>query len=106
MYVLCIIPTDTYPCLIRDCNCQVSVLVSTRLVSNWVIIELHVLMSRSLVFSDLTRGLWDDRDRLREGLMHADETGSGVLSQDRLRQLLRAHRLPMSNDLMECMLSV
>ncbi|KAF9824875.1 hypothetical protein SFRURICE_001748 [Spodoptera frugiperda] len=45
-------------------------------------------MVRSLVFSDLTRGLWDDRDRLREGLMHADETGSGVLSQDRLRQLL------------------
>ncbi|XP_022814037.1 EF-hand domain-containing family member C2-like [Spodoptera litura] len=63
-------------------------------------------MVRSLVFSELTRGLWDDRDRLREGLMHADATGSGVLSVERLRQLLRAHRLPMSTDLMDCMLSV
>ncbi|XP_060803247.1 EF-hand domain-containing family member C2 [Amyelois transitella] len=63
-------------------------------------------MIRSLVFTDLTRGLWDDRDRLREGLMHADEVGTGVLSQHRLRQLLRAHRLPLNGDLMDCMLSV
>ncbi|CAH0691886.1 unnamed protein product [Spodoptera exigua] len=63
-------------------------------------------MVRSLVFTELTRGLWDDRDRLREGLMHADATGSGALSPDRMRQLLRAHRLPINTDLMDCMLSV
>ncbi|KAI8436844.1 hypothetical protein MSG28_010298 [Choristoneura fumiferana] len=63
-------------------------------------------MVRSLVFSDLTRGLWDDRARLREGLAHADDGGAGVLPAPRLRQLLRAHRLPLSNDLMDCMLSV
>ncbi|XP_075977828.1 EF-hand domain-containing family member C2-like [Anticarsia gemmatalis] len=63
-------------------------------------------MVRSLVFSELTRGLWDDRDRLREGLMHADENGAGVLSVERTRQLLRAHRLPINPDLMDCMLQV
>ncbi|XP_028169092.1 EF-hand domain-containing family member C2-like [Ostrinia furnacalis] len=63
-------------------------------------------MIRSLVFTELTRGLWDDRDRLREGLMHADETGTGVLPVERLRQLLRAHRLPINPDLMDCMLQV
>lgn len=63
-------------------------------------------MIRSLVFTDLTRGLWDDRDRLREGLLHADETGTGVLSVERMRQLLRAHRLPLNTDLMDCMLHV
>uniref|UniRef100_A0A2A4JEU4 EF-hand domain-containing protein n=1 Tax=Heliothis virescens TaxID=7102 RepID=A0A2A4JEU4_HELVI len=63
-------------------------------------------MVRSLVFTELTRGLWDDRDRLREGLMHADATGSGVLSVERMRQLLRAHRLPINTDLLDCMLSV
>ncbi|XP_041979568.1 EF-hand domain-containing family member C2-like [Aricia agestis] len=63
-------------------------------------------MIRSLVFSELTRGLWDDRERLREGLAHADEVGAGVLSPHRLRQLLRAHRLTLSTDLMDCMLQV
>ncbi|KAL4715967.1 hypothetical protein ACJJTC_013267 [Scirpophaga incertulas] len=61
---------------------------------------------RSLVFTEITRGLWDDRDRLREGLMHADELGAGVLTSGRLRQLLRAHRLPLNPDLMDCMLNV
>ncbi|XP_026734418.1 EF-hand domain-containing family member C2-like [Trichoplusia ni] len=63
-------------------------------------------MIRSLVFTELTRGLWDDRERLREGLMHADEAGSGVLSKERLRQLLRANRLPINPDLLDCMLQV
>ncbi|CAG9561858.1 unnamed protein product [Danaus chrysippus] len=63
-------------------------------------------MIRSLVFTELTRGLWDDRSRLREGLLHADPDGSGVLSPTRLRQLLRAHRLPLNCDLMDCMLQV
>ncbi|XP_059052304.1 EF-hand domain-containing family member C2-like isoform X2 [Achroia grisella] len=63
-------------------------------------------MVRSLVFTDITRGLWDDRERLREGLKHADEAGTGVLPVHRLRQLLRAHRLPLHLDLMNCMLQV
>ncbi|KAG6456585.1 EF-hand domain-containing family member C2 isoform X1 [Manduca sexta] len=63
-------------------------------------------MIRSLVFTELTRGLWDDRARLREGLLHADDAGSGVLPMERLRQVLRAHRLPLNPDLMECMLQV
>ncbi|CAG9786774.1 unnamed protein product [Diatraea saccharalis] len=63
-------------------------------------------MIRSLVFTEITRGLWDDRDRLREGLLHADESGTGTLSVDRMRQLLRAHRLPINPDLMDCMLQV
>ncbi|XP_049873466.1 EF-hand domain-containing family member C2-like [Pectinophora gossypiella] len=63
-------------------------------------------MIRSLVFTALTRGLWDDRARLREGLLHADENNSGKLSMHRLRQILRANRLPLSEDLMDCMLNV
>ncbi|KAM3965215.1 EF-hand domain-containing family member C2 [Aphomia sociella] len=63
-------------------------------------------MIRSLVFTELTRGLWDDRERLREGLRHSDENGTGVLSVHRMRQLLRAHRLPLNLDLMDCMLQV
>ncbi|RVE45367.1 hypothetical protein evm_009996 [Chilo suppressalis] len=63
-------------------------------------------MIRSLVFTELTRGLWDDRERLREGLLHADETGKGILTVDKMRQLLRAHRLPINPDLMDCMLQV
>lgn len=63
-------------------------------------------LSRSLVFSDLTRGLWDDRARLLEGLLHADEFGLGVVSRPRMRQLLRAHRLPINDDLMNCLLDV
>lgn len=63
-------------------------------------------MVRSSVFTALTRGLWDDHDRLREGLLHADEDGAGSLSMERMRQLLRAHRLPLNTDLMECMLKV
>ncbi|XP_045448004.1 EF-hand domain-containing family member C2-like [Melitaea cinxia] len=63
-------------------------------------------MIRSLVFTELTRGLWDERARLVEGLRHADEGGCGALSPARLRQLLRAHRLPISCDLMDCMLDV
>ncbi|XP_052753488.1 EF-hand domain-containing family member C2-like isoform X2 [Galleria mellonella] len=63
-------------------------------------------MIRSLVFTELTRGLWDDRERLCEGLKHADEAGCGVLPVHRLRQLLRAHRLPLNVDLMDCMLQV
>ncbi|XP_026327442.1 EF-hand domain-containing family member C2-like [Hyposmocoma kahamanoa] len=63
-------------------------------------------MIRSLVFTELTRGLWDDRARLKEGLLHADNTCSGVLSIHRMRQLLRAHRLPLREDLMNCMLDV
>ncbi|XP_072948827.1 EF-hand domain-containing family member C2-like [Epargyreus clarus] len=63
-------------------------------------------MIRSLVFTELTRGLWDDRERLREGLLHADAGGAGALPAARLRQLLRAHRLPLSTDLMDCMLQV
>lgn len=63
-------------------------------------------MIRSLVFSDLTRGLWDDRNRLLEGLKHADENNSGTLPVPRLRQLLRAHRFPINTDLMDCMLEV
>lgn len=58
------------------------------------------------MFSELTRGLWEDRVRLHEGLLHADASGSGVLSPERLRQLLRAHRLPINPDLMDCMLQV
>jgi hypothetical protein len=69
-------------------------------------IVLNCYFRRSLVFTELTRGLWDDRDRLREGLIHADETGTGVLSLERLRQILRAHRLPINTDLMDCMLQV
>lgn len=64
------------------------------------------LFSRSLVFTELTRGLWDDRERLLEGLLHADDTGSSVLSIERMRQLLRAHRLPINNELLTCMLQV
>lgn len=64
------------------------------------------LIYRSLVFTDLTRGLWDDRERLREGLIHADDAGSGILSVARLRQILRSHRLPINTDLMDCMLNV
>ncbi|KAG7308595.1 hypothetical protein JYU34_005814 [Plutella xylostella] len=63
-------------------------------------------MIRSLVFSDITRGLWDARERLREGLLHADEASAGVLTAHRMRQLLRAHRLPVNDDLLDCMLSV
>ncbi|XP_063536480.1 EF-hand domain-containing family member C2-like [Cydia strobilella] len=63
-------------------------------------------MIRSLVFTDLTRGLWDDRARLQEGLLHADEAKLGALSVPRLRQLLRAHRLPINTDLLDCMLGV
>ncbi|KPI95569.1 EF-hand domain-containing family member C2 [Papilio xuthus] len=63
-------------------------------------------MLRSLIFSDLTRALWDDRDRLKEGIVHADEMGLGTLPASRLRQLLRAHRLPINDDLMDCMFSV
>ncbi|XP_034832363.1 EF-hand domain-containing family member C2-like [Maniola hyperantus] len=63
-------------------------------------------MTRSLVFSELTRGLWDDRARLWEGLIHADVNRSGVLPADQLRQILRAHRLPINRDLMDCMLQV
>ncbi|XP_045498047.1 EF-hand domain-containing family member C2-like [Colias croceus] len=63
-------------------------------------------MIRSLVFSDLTRGLWDDRERLKEALLHADANGLGVLPAPRLRQLLRANRLPINTDLMDCMLQV
>ncbi|CAB3220752.1 unnamed protein product [Arctia plantaginis] len=63
-------------------------------------------MIRSLVFTELTRGLWDDRERLLEGLLHADDTGSSVLSIERMRQLLRAHRLPINIELMTCMLQV
>ena len=58
------------------------------------------------MFSQLTRGLWDDRERLREGLLHADATSSGVLSIERMRQLLKAHRLPIAVDLLDCMLQV
>lgn len=63
-------------------------------------------IARSLVFTDLTRGLWDDRTRLREGIMHADEAGSGLLPIQRMRQILKAHRLPLNPDLMDCMLQV
>ncbi|XP_039752829.1 EF-hand domain-containing family member C2-like [Pararge aegeria] len=63
-------------------------------------------MIRSLVFSEITRGLWDDRTRLWEGLMHADVDRSGVLSEEQLRQILRAHRLPINRDLLDCMLKV
>ncbi|XP_068633577.1 EF-hand domain-containing family member C2-like [Battus philenor] len=63
-------------------------------------------MIRSLVFTELTRGLWDNRDRLREGLLHADETGLGTLPVPRLRQILLAHRLPINTDLMDCMLGI
>ncbi|XP_050679818.1 EF-hand domain-containing family member C2-like isoform X1 [Leptidea sinapis] len=63
-------------------------------------------MIRSLVFSELTRGLWDDRERLREGLLHADAPGLGSLPVSRVRQLLRAHRLPINTDLLDCMLQV
>ncbi|CAH0715499.1 unnamed protein product, partial [Brenthis ino] len=63
-------------------------------------------MIRSLVFTELTRGLWDDRARLQEGLIHADVDGSGVLSVERIRQILRSHRLPINCDLMDCMLQV
>ncbi|XP_004932171.1 EF-hand domain-containing family member C2-like [Bombyx mandarina] len=63
-------------------------------------------MIRSLVFTELTRGLWDDRARLREGLVHADELGTGAVAPERLRQLLRAHRLTINTDLMDCMLQV
>ncbi|KPI95568.1 PREDICTED: EF-hand domain-containing family member C2-like [Papilio xuthus] len=63
-------------------------------------------MIRSLVFTELTRGLWDDRDRLREGLLHADEMGLGALPLSRMRQLLLAHRLPINTDLMDCMLEM
>ncbi|KOB73422.1 EF-hand domain-containing family member C2, partial [Operophtera brumata] len=50
------------------------------------------------------KSLWDERARLHEGVMHADEAGSGVLPVERVRQLLRAHRLPINTDLMDCML--
>ncbi|CAK1580325.1 unnamed protein product [Parnassius mnemosyne] len=63
-------------------------------------------MIRSLVFTELTRGLWDDRERLREGLLHADETGLGTLPKSRLRLILRANRLSINTDLMDCMLDV
>ncbi|XP_046966018.1 EF-hand domain-containing family member C2-like [Vanessa cardui] len=63
-------------------------------------------MIRSLVFSELTRGLWDERARLREGLAHADAGGRGVLERERVRQMLRAHRLPINRDLLDCMLDV
>ncbi|XP_023946226.1 EF-hand domain-containing family member C2-like isoform X2 [Bicyclus anynana] len=63
-------------------------------------------MIRSLVFTELTRGLWDDRERLKEGLIHADVSRAGVLSAEQLRQTLRAHRLPINRDLMDCMLTV
>ncbi|XP_013145374.1 PREDICTED: EF-hand domain-containing family member C2-like isoform X1 [Papilio polytes] len=63
-------------------------------------------MLRSVVFSDLTRDLWDERDRLQEGIVHADEMGLGTMPAPRLRQLLRAHRLPINNELMDCMFSV
>lgn len=65
-----------------------------------------LFLRSSLVFTELTRGLWDDRARLREGFMHADEAGSRVLSAVRMRQLLKAHRLPLNVDLMDCMLQV
>ncbi|GBP85144.1 EF-hand domain-containing family member C2 [Eumeta japonica] len=63
-------------------------------------------MIRSLVFTELTRGIWDDRTRLLEGFRHADEGLTGVLSEHRVKQLLRAHRLPINPILMECMLTV
>ncbi|VVC91216.1 unnamed protein product, partial [Leptidea sinapis] len=68
--------------------------------------ELASQENKSLVFSELTRGLWDDRERLREGLLHADAPGLGSLPVSRVRQLLRAHRLPINTDLLDCMLQV
>lgn len=76
-------------------------------VSDWNLLGLILdIFCRSLVFSELTRGLWDERARLREGIMHADVAGSGVLHVERVRQILRAHRLPINPDLMDCMLQV
>ncbi|KAJ2949147.1 hypothetical protein O0L34_g6087 [Tuta absoluta] len=63
-------------------------------------------MIRSQVFSCITRGLWDDRERLRETLIHYDDNETGRITMHRLRQLLRANRLPLSDELMDCMLNV
>lgn len=61
---------------------------------------------RSVVHLELTRGLWDDLDRLQEHLYHIDPRNTGYMSETKLRSAIVACRIPLKASLVGFMFSM